>query len=93
MFGGMPVKCVERLIAGSASFPRRLSPSFTPYVANGPTRQRILNNSGEIDGQKSGAFFAGHTGPSRFDTQISNPHWEEQYRKGHFTKRKEPTFV
>jgi hypothetical protein len=50
MFGGMPVKCVERLIAGSASFPRRLAPSFTPYVANGPTRQRILNGSGEIDG-------------------------------------------
>jgi hypothetical protein len=50
MFGGMTVEFLERLIAGSASFPRRPSPSFTPYVANGPTRQRILNNSGEIDG-------------------------------------------
>jgi hypothetical protein len=50
MFGGMPVKCVERLIAGSASFPRRLSPSFAPHVADGPTSDCILDKRGEIDG-------------------------------------------
>lgn len=50
MFGGMTVEFPERLIAGSASFPRCLSPSFTLHIADGPTRQCILDNSIEIDG-------------------------------------------
>jgi hypothetical protein len=50
MLGCMPVEFLERLIAGPAGFSRRLSPSFTPHVTDGPTSHRIRNNDIEIDG-------------------------------------------